>query len=167
LVILDRQTVSCLDERHGEFKITQLPNYPLTKSTGLPTYQMPRLARISEEMKQWSSLLEAELSTWPGVTSRPMFGMMALYRKGTIFAALPRTRCFNTPRSVAFKLHRKSPQTLKLLNSDSRIARPFREDGHWITLELQDEKDLADALKWFDRAYQGAGLSGSGSRAGK
>ncbi|HWZ45387.1 MAG TPA: hypothetical protein VNW97_18070 [Candidatus Saccharimonadales bacterium] len=117
---------------------------------------MPHLSRISEEMKRWSALLDAELSTWPAITSRAMFGMKVFYRKGKIFAALPRTRCFNTPRSVAFKLYRKTPQMLKLLAADSRIARPFSEAGHWISLELADEKDLTVALKWFDRAYRSA-----------
>jgi len=44
---------------------------------------------------------------------------------------------------------------LKLLAADPRIARPFREEGDWFSLELQDERDLTVALKWFDRAYQG------------
>jgi len=131
------------------------------------TSSRPKLARISEEMKQWSALLADELTTWPRVTSRSMFGMKVFYRKDVIFAALPRTRCFNTPRSVAFKLYRKTPQMLKLLAADPRIARPFREEGHWISLELADEKDLTDVLKWFDRAYQGAKKSERSSRAGQ
>lgn len=109
--------------------------------------------------------MEEELAGWPGVTSRPMFGMMAFYRKGTVFAALPRTRCFNTPRSVAFKLCRRTPQVLKLLEADPLIARPFRENASWISMELQDEKDLSDALTWFSRAYQGARKPTSGKRA--
>jgi hypothetical protein len=117
-------------------------------------------------MKQWSALLADELVAWPGVTSRSMFGMTVFYRKSVIFAALPRTRCFGTLRSVAFKLYRRTPQVLKLLADDSRIARPSREDAHWISLELQDENDLADTLRWFDRAYQGATKSGRMPRAG-
>lgn len=121
-----------------------------------PVKARPKLARVSEEMKQWSSLLEAELATWPGVTLRPMFGMASFYRNGVIFAALPRTKSFQTPRSIAFKLHNKTPRMLKLLANDPRIASPFREDGQWIALELTDEKDLSEALKWLGRAYESA-----------
>ena len=80
--------------------------------------------------------------------------MTVYYRKGMIFAALPRTRSFATPRSVAFKLHRKTRRILSMLQADSRIANPRQEDGRWISLELTSEKDLADALKWFDLAYR-------------
>lgn len=114
----------------------------------------PKLAVVSEQVKEWSALLGTELASWPAVTSRRMFGMTVFYRKGVIFAALPGTRAFNTPHSVAFKLHRKTPRTLKLLEADPRIAHPLREDATWISLELTDEKDLAIALKWFDLAYR-------------
>lgn len=105
-------------------------------------------------MKHWSALLEAELSAWPAVTTRRMFGMLALYRKGRIFAALPRTRCFETPRSVAFKLDPKALQTMKLLRADSRILNARAEESRWISFELSSAADMKDALKWFDLAYQ-------------
>ena len=114
----------------------------------------PRFAPISEEMKHWSVLLEAEISTWAGVTTRRMFGMLALYRKGKIFAALPRTRCFETPRSIAFKLDPKTPRTVKLLQADARIPSARREEGRWISFEVSSTDDLKDALKWFDLAYR-------------
>jgi hypothetical protein len=114
----------------------------------------PKFTRISEEMKNWSALLEAEMSTWPAVTTRRMFGMLAMYHKGRIFAALPRTRCFDTPRSVAFKLDTKTPQTMKLLQADSRIPGTRNEDGRWISFEVSSAADLKDALKWFDLAYR-------------
>src|SRR5437868_3513685 len=40
----------------------------------------PRLPKITEEMKAWSAALGAEVTTWPGVTTRPMFGLTAVYR---------------------------------------------------------------------------------------
>ncbi|HEY6307546.1 MAG TPA: luciferase family protein [Candidatus Angelobacter sp.] len=105
-------------------------------------------------MQKWSALLGTELASWPAVTSRRMFGMTVFYRTGVIFAALPRTRSFETPRSVAFKLHRKGPRTLRMLASDRRIAHPVAEGGKWISFELSDENDLKHALKWFDLAYR-------------
>jgi hypothetical protein len=114
----------------------------------------PAFVRISDAMKEWSSVLGAELLTWPSVTSRLMFGMTVFYRRGAIFAALPRTRCFETSNSIAFKLYDKSPRIRKLLESDPRIANTLRPDARWITLELASDKDLAGALKWFDVAYR-------------
>ena len=108
-------------------------------------------------MKEWSGLLEAEVASWPGTTSRAMFGMTVFYRKKMVFAALPRTRAFNTAHSVAFKLYKRSAQVKKLLEADERIARAFREDGKWISLDLRDERDLTHALKWLDRAYRSCG----------
>jgi alpha-beta hydrolase superfamily lysophospholipase len=104
-------------------------------------------------MKEWAAALGAELLAWPSVTSRLMFGMTVYYRKGIVFAALPRTRCFETPNSVAFKLKQKTAQTRKLLESDPRIAHGLRPNANWITFELAGDKDLAAALKWFDVAY--------------
>src|SRR5215469_13014991 len=105
-------------------------------------------------MKHWSVLLEAELSAWPAVTTRRMFGMLAFYRKGRIFAALPRTRCFETSRSVAFKLDPKTPKTMKLLRADTRILSTRAEEHRWISFELASAADMKDALRWFDLAYQ-------------
>ena len=124
----------------------------------------PQFARISEEMKQWSALLEAELAAWPAVTTRRMFGMLAFYRRGKVFAALPRTRCFETPRSVAFKLPRKTPQTLKRLRSDERILTTWNQDSKWIAYELNSAQDLKDALQWFDLAYRNC-LSANNSKS--
>jgi len=117
--------------------------------------------RISDAMRHWSSALGAELITWPSVTSRPMFGMTVFYRKGVVFAALPRTRCFETPQSIAFKLKAKTPHMRKMLASDPRIAPTLRPDANWITLELGSDKDLAGALEWFDVAYRAASSKSS------
>src|SRR5690349_24029632 len=65
--------------------------------------ERPKMPPISEEMKQWSAMLKAELLGWPQVSSKPMFGMAGMYRRKKIFAALPVTRGFNTPSSVIFR----------------------------------------------------------------
>ena len=109
--------------------------------------------RASEAMKEWASALGAELLAWPSVTSRLMFGMTVYYRKGVVFAALPKTRCFETSHSVAFKLNQTGQRTRKMLESDPRIATPVRPNAKWIIFELAGDKDLAGALKWFDVAY--------------
>jgi len=49
-------------------------------------------------MRQWSDLLLREILGWPNVSSRPMFGMTAVYRGKAIFGVLPRTRAMATPQ---------------------------------------------------------------------
>src|SRR5258708_17367197 len=76
------------------------------------TSNWPKLLRISEEMRQWSAMLEQDLREWPRVTSLPMFGLIGFYRDGVIFAALPRTRALVTPHSFIVKVY---PMPLQLL----------------------------------------------------
>jgi hypothetical protein len=111
----------------------------------------PKFTRISDAMKEWSALLGAELESWPGVTSRRMFGMAVFYRGRIIFAALPRTKTFTTPQSIAFKLYRKTPAILKRLAADSHIS--SRDGAKWISYDLQDERDLKKTLDWLGQAY--------------
>jgi hypothetical protein len=65
--------------------------------------ERPNMPPISEEMKHWSAMLRTEVSTWPQIATRPMFGMMGLFRRTKIFGGLPVTRGFNTPNSVIFR----------------------------------------------------------------
>ena len=105
-------------------------------------------------MKQWSALLARELAAWPGVTLKPMFGMTGVYRKEKIFAVLPRTKAFETPNSVAFKLHRQTPQATKLLQEDGRFMITKGKRAGWIAFEVNSADEIHDALKWFDLAYR-------------
>jgi len=103
-------------------------------------------------MKEWAALLGTELSSWPAVTARRMFGMTAFYRKKKIFAVLPRTRSFGESQSIGFRMERKKPQNRERLAADPRIV--FREDAKWISFEIGDEGDLRTAIKWLDLAYR-------------
>jgi len=114
----------------------------------------PKLANISEEMKQWSALLGRELSSWAAVSSRRMFGMTAFYRNHKIFAVLPRTKAFETSNSVAFKLYKPTPRESKTLRADARITWSKGKAAGWIAFEVNGPADLNDALKWFDLAYR-------------
>lgn len=118
--------------------------------------QRLKFVKVTEQMKAWSAALGTELSAWQDVTAKRMFGMTVYFRKGMIFAALPLTRAFETPTSVAFKLYKKTPEARRRLEADPRILRSTREDPKWIVFELRDEKDLAKALKWYSFAYQAA-----------
>src|SRR5438874_309358 len=94
----------------------------------------PRLPKVAEEMQQWSELLLAEALQWKDVSTRPMFGMTALYRGRQIFAVLPRTRGLDTAHSIGFKLPR-ADEVKGELAADERIIRE-RRAARWISFEL-------------------------------
>jgi hypothetical protein len=82
-------------------------------------------------MKRTSVLLAEELANWPGVSTRPMFGLRAVYRNGVIFAMLPDKRSFETPDGLAYK-----------------------EAGKWKIFEVGDETGIGEALAILEKAYE-------------
>jgi alpha-beta hydrolase superfamily lysophospholipase len=108
-------------------------------------------------MKAWAAALEAEVLSWPQVTAKPMFGFLAVYRKGKIFAALPRTRTMNTPNSVAFKLESPSARIRQRIERDPRIHAAEFAQARWMTCEMSTDADLRQALYWLNQAYGSAG----------
>ena len=117
----------------------------------------PKLVPISEEMKQWSAMLSQEVSNWPNISSRLMFGFLSLYRKNAIFAALPHTRGVMTPNSFMFRfapmpseLRAKAQQT-RQIKSEERSP-----DAKWYIFELTSADDVRDALWWLNQAYEAA-----------
>ncbi len=113
------------------------------------TLETTKLVRASEELKEWAALLAGEAASWPGVHAKHMFGLISLYRKDKIFAALPRTRALSAPHSIIFKFHTE--------NSETRKARKQLTDypaSGWVSLELQTGKDLGLALRWLELAYR-------------
>jgi hypothetical protein len=107
----------------------------------------PKLPKTDEDMQRWCSELEAELSGWPYVSSRPMFGLAAYYRRKSIFAAIPRTRAVDTPYSLLIKL----PGT-----RHQRLTSARGPGAGWVTFTLDSPADIAEALKWMKRAYDRA-----------
>ena len=110
----------------------------------------------SEEVRAWSAALEAEALTWPSVSRRPMFGLIGLYRKDQIFAALPRTRCLGSPNSLAFKLENASARILAKLQREPRIQTTIMKARRWHLFDLSSAADLHDALEWLQQAYKAA-----------
>jgi hypothetical protein len=108
----------------------------------------PRLPKVDPEMQRWSALLEAEVATWPGVTTRPMFGLAGHYRDGRIFAAIPRTRAVETPFSLLIKL----PDA-----REARLAQGRGPGAGWVTFALESDADIGEALRHLGRAYEQAG----------
>lgn len=95
--------------------------------------------------------------TWPGVSTKPMFGFLSFYRAGKVFAALPRTRGFNSSSSLILKFNPMSPALLKKARSDARMDTNTRVPGKgWFSFEMATDRDLRDALRWLEQAYRGA-----------
>ena len=117
----------------------------------------PRLPKITEEMKAWSAALGAEVTTWPGVTTRPMFGLTAVYRARRIFAVLPRTRCMDAPNSIAFKLESAGVRIRARAQRDPHISAFGMQTARWLSFEMNCDADLPPALQWLSRAYEAAG----------
>jgi hypothetical protein len=115
------------------------------------------MPRISDEMKEWSARLGEEISRWPNVSARPMFGLLGYYRKKTIFAALPVTRTIGTPNTIIFKLKSRTPGLLRRAKGDARVD-PERvgPGAKWSAFEVQSEVDLRDAIWWLSQAYEQA-----------
>ena len=107
--------------------------------------ERPKPFKIDADMQRWCSLLEQELLAWPEVTAKPMFGMIGFYRRKSIFAAIPRTRAFETARSLLIKLPG--------LN-DARLKRASGPGSGWAAYELESANDITEALTWLERAYE-------------
>ena len=115
----------------------------------------PDLPKISEEMKAWSAALAGEVTTWPHVITRPMFGMTALYRGKRIFAVLPRTRCMDFPNSLGLKLKSPNPRMRRVAQRDPPIR--FADiKACWWSFEMTSNDDIRSALEWLSRAYEAA-----------
>jgi len=117
----------------------------------------PKLFPIDDEMKELSAMLETEVSDWPGISKKPMFGYQGLYRNGKIFAALPRSRAMKSPRSLMFKFASMPPATIESAKKDSRVDTVSGMSGAgWFFFELDETSATKDALGWLGRAYEAA-----------
>jgi hypothetical protein len=117
----------------------------------------PKMPHTSEEMKQWSAMLGNELSTWPRVTTRPMFGLRGFYRGRKIFAALPATRAIKNPNSLIFRIKPMPPDLMERAKKEPRIDTESRvPSAKWFIFELNSAADLRDALWWLNHAYEHA-----------
>ncbi|HXN95647.1 MAG TPA: hypothetical protein VN879_14160 [Candidatus Acidoferrales bacterium] len=119
--------------------------------------KMPKFYPIDDQMKALSAMLEKEISDWPGISKRPMFGYQGLYRDGQIFAALPRSRAMKSPTSIMIKVASASPAVLESVKKDSRVDPVSGMSGAgWFFFELDDASATKGALDWLGRAYEAA-----------
>jgi hypothetical protein len=117
----------------------------------------PKFPLISEEMKQWSSMLQSEIDSWPAINTKSMFGFTFFYRRRAVFAALPRTRGFDSPSSIVFKFNPMPPALRNRAQSDSRLDASTKATSEgWFSFQLTSTTDLRDALFWLNHAYEAA-----------
>jgi hypothetical protein len=130
---------------------------PRTKQRPANPHARPKFPVISEQMKEWSALLQGEVNSWPAITTKSMFGFLFFYRRGVVFGALPRTRGFDSPSSLIFKLPPLAPALRQRAEGDTRIGVSHKASSKgWFSFELRSESDLRDALFWLHHAYEGA-----------
>jgi hypothetical protein len=113
-----------------------------------PPTQRPRMPKVDPETQRWCALLQDEVSAWRKIRTKPMFGMLALYRGDRIFAALPLTRAPRTPNSLLVKL----PGV-----RDARLTAAQGPGKAWASFEMTSATDIPEALRWLQRAYMNAG----------
>jgi hypothetical protein len=131
-------------------KAKKAKRVPPAKGKPRSMRERPKMPPISEEMKQWSAMLKTEVSGWPQITTRPMFGMTGLYRRKKIFAGLPVTRGFDTPNSVIFRFDPIPADLEQHALKDRRISPGKR----WFSFNVGSAEDLRDALWWLNQAYE-------------
>jgi len=108
---------------------------------------MPKMYKVAEELKPAVAFLERELASWPQVSSKPMFGMLAFYRGKNIFAALPKTRALGASNAIICKL------------PADKLKGTAGPGKGWKPVEISRETgsaDVREALRWLERAYQQA-----------
>src|SRR5262249_35353150 len=136
--------------RRMKAKKTKRKRLAKAKGKSRPMRERPKMLPISEEMKQWSAMLKTEVSGWPQISTKPMFGMMGLYRRNKIFGSLPVTRGFDTPNSVIFRVD-PIPQDLEERSSKDKRISPGKR---WFSFDVGSTEDLRDALWWLNQAYE-------------
>jgi hypothetical protein len=130
---------------------------PAVRAAGKLRRRMPKFPPVSEEMKRWAAMLGEELQKWPGVKSRPMFGMQGFHRGNKIFAALPVTRSLFTPSSIIFRIKPMPPELMEKVKQEPRFNLEGRNPGAmWWVFEIGSEAGLTDALWWIGQAYERA-----------
>lgn len=130
-----------------------------------PRRSVPKMLKPSAQMEQFAALIATEILTWPNTSTKPMFGMTALYRGTVMFGAVPKTKTMWTRHSIMFKLA-NPPDTCTHNLEDARIIHGGKTHA-WFGFEMTEPEDLRDALNWLGIAYDHATKRGSATKRGK
>lgn len=114
-------------------------------------------APAQQELQSLVAAVEHEVSSWPRVRLKPMFGMTAIYRNRAIFGLLPRTRSIHTGDEIWLKFPKLTPAIRKKISAESRIIPPRHPNGaQWHTLSQIKPEDYSLVIKWLGTAYEAA-----------
>jgi hypothetical protein len=124
-----------------------------------------RMKPVSEAARGWAEALKRELEGWPGVTLKSAFGMTMTYRKGVVFAALPRTRALFEEDAIMLKFNRETPALNSRIAAEPRFVPGTMEQRHankkkggesrrWRLFLLRADADVHPAMEWLAEAYR-------------
>ena len=125
-----------------------------------------RMKAVSEGARGWAEVLKRELETWPGVTLKSAFGMTMAYRKGVVFAALPRTRALFEEDAILLKFNRQSRALSGRITHEPHFAPGTMEQRHanktksrgegrrWRIFLLRGDGDVNAAMDWLAEAHR-------------
>lgn len=123
----------------------------------------PKLVPISEEMKEYAAHLSEEVSAWPQVSLRPMFGFYGVYRKEKIFGVIPKTRTMEEGNAIWYKLWPAQTTRPKAGSKHARTKarREEMEDmtvtgPNWKSFLVASPAHLHGAIEVLSRAYESA-----------
>lgn len=120
----------------------------------------------SASARRWAEALREELEQWPGVVVKRAFGMVLVYRRKVVFAALPGTRALYEEDAILIKFARETPALAKRIAAEKQFAAgTMRESGKkrqgegrkWRIYLLREERDAQNAVEWLAKAYEIAG----------
>ena len=125
-----------------------------------------RMKAVSEAARAWAEALKRELETWPGVTLKSAFGMTMVYRKGVVFAALPRTRALFEDDAILLKFNRETAALTARIAAEPRLApgtmeqrranktKARGEGRRWRIFLLRADTDVNSAMEWLAEAHR-------------
>ncbi len=130
-----------------------------------PEQKRSRMKGVSEAARGWAEGLRRELEGWPEVTVKSAFGMTMVYRKGVVFAALPRTRALFEEDAILLKFNRESRTVAARIAAESRFAAGTMEQRHanktnggegrrWRIFLMRDGADLNAAISWLAEVHR-------------
>ena len=124
-----------------------------------------RMKAISEAMRGWAEALRREVESWRGVTLKSAFGMIMVYRKGVVFAALPRTRALFEDDAILLKFNRETPRLSSRIAAEPRFMAGTMEQRHqnkrkggegrrWRIFLMRADADVHIAIEWLSEAHR-------------
>jgi hypothetical protein len=126
---------------------------------------------VSEAMRNWARALSLEVETWPGTTLKSAFGMTLVYRKGVVYAALPKSRALYEEDAILLKFMSEPAVLAARIEAEKRFAagtmarrgsskRKSGEGRRWRIFLMREDGDVHAAIEWLAEAYRVAGKGG-------